>query len=77
MHGGVTRSEFEGLREDLQRLLSEHPRAKFTILLLDRDGHRTEELMKATRYGLTVYEDDRLIYEELGRVAGGVMVKEC
>ena len=76
MHGGVTKNEFEGLREDLQKLISDHPRAKFTILLLDRDGHRTEDLLKAARYGLTAYEDDRLIFEEMGTVVDGMMVKE-
>jgi hypothetical protein len=76
MHGGVTRNEFDGLREDLQKIISEHPRAKFTILLLDRDGRRTEDLLKAVKYGLTVHEDGQLIFEELGRVAGGVMIRE-
>lgn len=76
MRGGVTRSEFEGLREDLQKIISEHPRAKLTILLLDENGWRTDELSKARRYGFTVYEDDRLVYEEMGRVAGGMMIKE-
>jgi hypothetical protein len=76
MHGGVTRSEYDGLREDLQQILSDHPRAKFTILFLDREGHRTEDLQRAARYGLTVYEDENLIFEELGRVDGGIMVRE-
>lgn len=76
MHGGMTRDEFEGLREDIQALISEHPRAKFTIVLLDEEGHRTDDLSKAVKYGLTAYEDDRLILEELGRVDDGVMVKE-
>jgi len=75
MHGGVTRGEFDALRADLQKLVSEHPRAKFTILLLDREGRRTEDPGRASRYGLTVYEDDRLIFEELGRVAGGIMIR--
>jgi hypothetical protein len=76
MHGGMTKEEFEGLREDLQKLISEHPRAKFTILLLDANGNRTEDLQKATRYGLTAYEDDRLILEEMGTVVDGMMIKE-
>jgi hypothetical protein len=76
MHGGMTRSEYDGLREDLQQLLSDHPRAKFTILFLDGEGHRTEDLQLAARYGLTVYEDENLIFEELGRVDGGIMVRE-
>lgn len=76
MHGGLTKSEFDGLREDLQRLISEHPRAKFTILLLDSEGHRTEDLDRATQYGLTAYEDDRLIFEEMGKVDGGVLIKD-
>jgi hypothetical protein len=76
MHGGLTTGEFEGLRYDLQHLVSDHPRAKFTFLLLDRDGHQTKELDSAVRYGLTAYEDDQLIYEEMGRVVKGVMVRE-
>jgi hypothetical protein len=76
MRGGVTKNEFDGLREDLQKLISEHPRAKFTILLLDGEGHRTEDLQRAKKYGLTVYEDDQLIFEELGRVTGGIMMQE-
>jgi hypothetical protein len=75
LHGGLTRQEFDGLREDIQRLFSEHPRAKCTILLLDDDGHRTEDLGTATRYGLVVYEDDVLIHEELGDVLAGTMIR--
>ena len=75
MHGGMTRDEFEGLREDIQALISEHPRAKFTIVLLDEEGRRTEDLNKAVKYGLTAYEDDKLILEELGRVDDGMMIK--
>lgn len=75
MHGGLTREEFNGLRDDLQQLFSDHPRAKCTILLLDNEGHRTEELNLAVRYGLVVYEDDSLIYEEMGVVVEGMMRK--
>jgi hypothetical protein len=76
MHGGLTKGEFESLRSDLQHLVSDHPRAKFTFLLLDRDGLRTEELGSAVRYGITAYEDDKLVFEEMGRVVKGAMVKE-
>ncbi|MDW5563846.1 MAG: hypothetical protein SA339_11515 [Methanomassiliicoccus sp.] len=75
MHGGMTRSEFDGLRDDLKKLICEHPRAKFTILLVDGRGRRTEDLSRAARYGFTVHEDDRLIFEEVGRVTAGVMIK--
>jgi hypothetical protein len=75
MHGGLTTEEFDHLRSDLQQLVSDHPRAKFTILLLDREGHRTEDLSAAVRYGLTAYEHDKLIYEEMGIVVKGIMTK--
>lgn len=69
MPGGLTREEFEGLREDLQQLLSDHPRAKFTVVFLDEEGRRTEDGSKFARYGLTVHEDDAIVYEEYGDVA--------
>lgn len=75
LHGGLTRQEFDGLREDLRRLFSEHPRAECTILLLDDEGHRTDDLDLATRYGLVIYEDDVLIHEELGDVLGGSLLR--
>lgn len=66
MPGGLTRREFDGLREDLRELLSAHPRAKFTIVLMDEEGKVTTDHAKAARYGLTVYEDDVLLLEEYG-----------
>jgi hypothetical protein len=71
MPGGLTRQEFEGLREDLQRLLSDHPRAKFTVVFLDDQGRRTEDSSRFARYGLTVHEDESLLYEEYGDVVDG------
>lgn len=71
MPGGLTREEFEGLREDLQKLLSAHPRAKFTMIFLDREGRRTEDGSRATRYGLTVHEDEELLLEEFGDIVDG------
>lgn len=73
LHGGLTRGEFDSMREDLQKLFSDHPRAELTILLLDGEGHRTEDLGGACRYGLVVYEDGVLIHEELGDVIEGVL----
>ncbi len=75
MPGGLTREEFNGLREDLQQLLSAHPRAKFTMIFLDRGGRRTEDCFRATKYGLTVHEDEKLLYEEFGDVVDGEVRK--
>lgn len=69
MPGGLTREEFEGLREDLKELLSAHPRAKFTIVLTDKDGNPTVDPAKARRYGMTVHEDGRLLFEEFGNAS--------
>ncbi len=66
--GGLTREEFEGLREDIQEVLSEHPLSRFTIALIDENGVRTTDPAKAARYGMTVYEGDRVIFEEYGSV---------
>lgn len=66
MPGGLTRGEFEGLREDIQEIISEHPRAKFTFVFIDDEGKVTEDPDQAKRYGLTVHEDDALIHEEFG-----------
>ncbi len=68
MPGGLTRTEFESLREDLQELFSAHPGARFTILLTDEDGNVTDDESLAKRYGLTVHEGDALLYEEVGDV---------
>ncbi|MBI0582854.1 MAG: hypothetical protein ISF22_01355 [Methanomassiliicoccus sp.] len=76
MRGGLTKREFDSLREDLRQLVSDHPRAQFTILLLDREGHRTDDISSASRYGLTVYEDDKLIFQEMGVVTNGLMIGE-
>ena len=73
LHGGLTRGEFDSLREDLRQLFSDRPRAEVTILLLDEDGHRTEDLASARRYGLVVYEDGALVHEELGDVIEGML----
>ncbi len=73
LHGGITREEFDSMREDLRQLFCDHPRAELTILLLDEEGHRTEELVSARRYGLVVYEDGALIHEELGDVIEGIL----
>lgn len=70
MPGGLTKKEFDGLREDLQVLLSEHPAAEFTIIFLDKDGNRTEDRSKAVRYGMRVHEHDQLLFEEFGDVEG-------
>lgn len=76
MPGGLTREEFNGLREDLQQLLSTHPRAKFTVIFLDREGRRTEDMARASKYGLTVHEEERIVYEEFGDVADGKVKKK-
>ncbi len=68
MPGGLTRSEFEGLREDLQRLLSAHPAAKVTIVLTDEEGKKTDDVSKAKRYGLMIQEGNVLLHEEFGDV---------
>lgn len=73
LRGGLTRQEFDSLREDIRQLFSDHPRAELTILLLDEEGHCTEDLESARRYGLVIYEDDILIHEELGDVVEGVL----
>lgn len=73
LRGGLTRGEFDSMREDLRQLFSDHPRAEITILLLDEEGHRTEDLAGARRYGLVIYEDDILIHEELGDVTEGML----
>lgn len=66
MPGGFTRTEFENLREDLQELLSDHPGARFAIILTDKEGNMTDDISKAKRYGLTVHEGAVLLYEEFG-----------
>ncbi len=71
MPGGLTREEFNGLREDLQQILSTHPRAKFTVVFLDRGGRRTEDMSQASKYGLTVHEEEKIVYEEFGDVLNG------
>jgi len=68
MPGGLTPQEYESLRDDLKELLSAHPRAEFTIVLMDAEGKVTDDPDKAERYGLTVYEDDDLLFEEFGEV---------
>lgn len=68
MPGGLTREEFEGLREDIQEILGEHPLSSFTIALIDENGERTSDPAKAVRYGMTVYEGDKIIFEEHGAV---------
>ncbi|NLT38632.1 MAG: hypothetical protein GXX95_10850 [Methanomassiliicoccus sp.] len=73
LRGGITRGEFDSMRDDLRQLFSDHPRAEITILLLDEEGHRIEDLTSARRYGLVIYEDDILIHEELGDVFEGVL----
>jgi hypothetical protein len=75
MPGGLTREEFNGLREDLQQLLSSHPRAKFTVVFLDGEGRRTDDMARAKKYGLTVHEEEKLVYEEFGDVFDGKIRK--
>jgi hypothetical protein len=76
MPGGLTRQEFNGLREDLQQLLSDHPRAKFTVIFLDQDGRKTEDASKFAKYGLAVHEDETLLYEEFGDASALKEVKD-
>lgn len=75
MPGGITRKEFNGLREDLQQLLSTHPRSKFTLVFLDQDGRKTDDISRATTDGLNVHEDRTLLYEEFGDVVDGEIRK--
>lgn len=76
MPGGLTRQEFEGLREDFQTILSEHPRAKFTIIFLDEEGKQTTDSSMFKKYGLTVWEDEALLYEETGDIVEGTARKK-
>jgi hypothetical protein len=76
MPGGLTRQEFEGLREDFQQILSEHPRARFMVVFLDEEGRQTEDSSKFKKYGLSVYEDEHLLYEEIGDIVDGMARKK-
>lgn len=68
MPGGITRTEFENLREDLKELISNHPGARFTIVFTDEEGERTNDVSLAKRYGLMVHDGNTLLYEEFGDV---------